>query len=433
MNFLGLNFLVELFWKLCFNISFLAENETIVGARSTADLVEARRKYDFSDEIIWKEKTHAPFLTILNRRLQKYSVTDPEPKIMQDGYTKVVFTLNNDAGTATEFEFTNNHGALLQTDDILMVFTTNDYSTALAEYARVVSVGDDDSGPAGAGFRSVIVSRAYEGGAAIDIDTAANFRLVHAGLTYSEGDGIGESRNVEVETVQNFTEIIKEAYEVTGTFNATDYYGPVDMQYKARKARKDFFRKFEYKLLFGRKFKKTVSNKPRRYTGGLHEHVKGTDGDSFIDFVNSATATTWNTKMETVFTVGSESKLCLAGPGLMTLLDNAFTGTAYNYTKNEQLSRNYLIRVKTLELSHGSLNVVREQALAELPSYTKTGFILDLMYLQYMYMKGRDVQILKNVQNNDKDTEKNAIFAEIGLHRAFGGDEGTHFWIYNLD
>jgi hypothetical protein len=47
-----------------------------------------------------------------------------------------------------------------------------------------------------------------------------------------------------------------------------------------------------------------------------------------------------------------------------------------------------------------------------------------------MYLKGRDIQILKNVQTNDKDTEKNALFAEIGLHRSFGE---SMFWIYNLD
>ena len=91
-NFLGLNFFVDLFVNMVFNIHYLDELETIIGARSTDDLVTSRRKYDFSDQIIWKEKTHAPFLTILNRRLQKYSVTDPEPKIMQDGYTKIVFT-----------------------------------------------------------------------------------------------------------------------------------------------------------------------------------------------------------------------------------------------------------------------------------------------------------------------------------------------------
>ncbi len=430
LDFFGIEFIVKLFWNLMFNFTSIAELDTIQGARSVDDLVEARRKYDFSDKIIWKEKTHAPFLTILNRRMAKYSVTDPEPKIMQDDYTQIIFTLNNDAGTGTTFELSNVQGALLQANDILYILQTSAYVTTRAEVVLVQTVGAEDGGPAGAGFRGITVARAHEGGSEINIATAANFRVVHSGLTYAEGDGIGESRNVEVETKQNFTEIIKEAYEATGTFNATDYYGPVDMQYKARKARKDFFRRWEYKLWFGRKFKKTVTGKPKRFTGGMHEFIFDEQSANFLDFGNSATNTTWNTQSETMFKLGSEAKWVFGGPGLMTLVDNAFTAAASVYTRNEQLSKKYLVKVMTLECTHGTFHFVREQALGDLPSYTNTGFVVDLPYINYMYLKGRDIQILKNVQTNDKDTEKNALFAEIGLHRSFGE---SAFWIYNLD
>ncbi len=417
---------------------WISEADTIAGSRSTADLITTRRKYDFSDKIVWKEKTHAPFLTILNRKLQKYRVTDPEPKIMQDGYTQIVFTLNNNAGTGTTFELTDNEAKLLQADDILGVLNINAYSTEEMEYCLVTIVGATGSGPAGAGYTAVTVVRAYgttgtrtsSGATGHDISTASQWRVVHMGTTYEEGAGIGESKNVEVTTIQNYTEIIKEAYEVTGTFDATDYYGPVDFQYKARKARKDYFRKLELKFLFGRKAKYTVGGKPKRTTGGIREFMYDTAATQFIDFGNSGTAVTFNTKMETVFLAGSEEKWLFAGPGLMTLIDNAFSGAAANYTKNEQLSRNYLIRVSTLELTHGTLHIVREQGLADLTMWTKTGWIIDMPYVYYMYMAGRDFQILKEVQTNDKDTKKNALFGEIGLHRSFGE---SHFWIYNLD
>ena len=112
------------------------------------------------------------------------------------------------------------------------------------------------------------------------------------------------------------------------------------------------------------------------------------------------------------------------------MVDNAFSGAASVYTKNEQLSREYLVEVQTLKTSHGYLDFVREQAFADLPIWTKTGYVVDLPYYYYMYMSGRDIQILKNVQTNDKDTMKNAIFGEIGLHRSFGE---SSFFIYNLD
>lgn len=417
---------------------WISELDTIAGARSTDDLITTRRKYDFSDKIVWKEKTHAPFLTILNRKLQKYRVTDPEPKIMQDGYTQIVFTLNNNAGTGTTFELTDNQAKLIQADDILGILNVNAYSTEEMEYALVISVGATGSGPAGAGYTAITVERVYgttgtrtsSGATANDIATTAQWRIVHMGTTYEEGAGIGESKNVEVETVQNFTEIIKEAYEVTGTFDATDYYGPIDFQYKARKARKDFFRRLELKFLYGRKAKYTVRGKPKRTTGGIREFMYDTASTQFIDFGNSATNTTFNTKLEDVFINGSEEKWLFAGPGLMTLIDNAFTGQASIYTKNEQLSRNYMVRVKTFEGTHGSLHVVREQGLADLPMWTKTGWIIDMPYTYYMYMAGRDFQILKEVQTNDKDTKKNALFFEGGLHRSFGA---SHNWIYNLD
>lgn len=420
------------------NICEVAEGGTIVGARSTSDLITDRRKYDFSDKIVWKEKTWAPFLTILTRKMQKYRVTDPEPKIMQDGYTQLVFTLNNNAGTGTTFEFTDDEAKLMQADDILGVLNTNAYSTEEMEYCLVTAVGATGSGPAGAGYTAVTVSRAYgttgtrtsSGATGQNIATASQWRITHMGTTYTEGAGIGESKNVEVTTLQNYTEIIKEAYEVTGTFDATDYYGPVDMQYKARKARKDFLRRVELKMLYGRKAKWTVAGKPKRTTGGTREFMYDTASTQFLDFGNSATNVTFNTQMESVFRSGSETKWLFAGPGLMTLIDNAFTGAASIYTKNEQLSKNYLVRVKTLELTHGTLHVVRNQALADLPMWTKTGWILDMPYMYYMFMAGRDFQILKDVQTNDKDTKKNALFAEIGLHRSFGE---SHFWIYNLD
>ena len=430
----------DLIWNLMFLKFSISELDTISGSRSTGDLVTTRRKYDLSDKIIWKEKTHAPFLTILNRRLAKYKVTDPEPKIMQDGYTTVVFTLNNAAGTATSFEFTDNEAALMQAGDVLGILNANAYSTELMEYALIQAVGAAGSGPAGAGYTLVTVQRAYlttgtatsSGATGQNISTASEWRVVHLGTTYHEGAGVGEAKDVEVETKTNYTEIMKEAYEETGTFSKTNYYGPANFQYRARKARKDFMRRLEYKLFFGRIGKVTENGKPKRSTGGIHEFVYAaeTDGTHFIDFGNSATPTTWNTKSETFFTNGSESKWVFAGPGAMTLIDNAFVGQAHVYTKNEELSRKYLVKVKTLDTSHGTLNFVRTQCLSDIPIYTKTFFVLDLDYFNYMYLMGRDIQILKNVQTNDKDTTKNAIFAEIGLHRSF---EESHYYGYNLD
>ena len=415
--------------------SGVAEGGTISGARSTDDLITTRRKYDFSDKIVWKEKTWAPFLTILTRRMAKYKVTDPEPKIMQDGYTPIIFTLNNAAGTTSTFEFTDAIAALLQPDDVLMIVETDDYTTNEAEYALVTAVGAAGSGPAGSGYTAVTVSRAYEGGSAKNIATAANFRVISSGITFAEGTGVGESKNQEVTTDYNYTEILKDAYEVTGTFDKTNYYGPVDMQYKARKARMDFMRRLEYKLFFGRRFKKTVAGKPKRFFGGIREHIidnphTGVAAGNLLDFSNSATPTTWNSKAESIFKVGSDRKTVFAGPGLITLVDNAFSSAASVYTKNEQLSREYLVEVQTLKTSHGYLDFVREQAFADLPIWTKTGYVVDLPYYYYMYMSGRDIQILKNVQTNDKDTMKNAIFGEIGLHRSFGE---SSFFIYNLD
>lgn len=417
---------------------WVEEGGTIVGARTTDDLITQRRKYDFSDKIVWKEKTWAPWLTILNRKMQKYRVTDPEPKIMQDGYTQLVFTLNNAAGTGTTFEFTNDEAKLMQAEDILGVVNANAYSTEEMEYCLITNIGAEDSGPAGAGYTSVTVTRAYgttgtrasSGATGQNIATASQWRIVHMGTTYTEGAGIGESKNVEVTTVQNYTEIIKEAYEVTGTFESTDYYGPVDMQYKARKARKDFFRRLELKFLYGRKLKYTVSGKPKRFTGGAREFMYDTATTQFIDMGDSATPATFNTKFESVFKTGSEEKWLFAGPGLMTLIDNAFSGAAQVYNMNEQLSRRYMVRVVTAELTHGALHIVREQAVADLPIWTKTGWVIDMPYIYYMYMAGRDFQILKDVQTNDKDTTKNALFGEIGMHRSFGE---SHFWIYNAD
>ena len=422
-----LSFLRILFYGSYTKVLGIAEGGTVVGARSVDDLITTRRKYNFSDKIIWREKTYAPFLTVLNRRLQKYQVNDPEPKIMEDDYMPVIFTLNNNAGTAAVFELTDAQGDLFQPGDVLAVIAATGDPTTMTEYALVTSVGLDGSGPAGAGYKAIGVTRQYVGSATMNISTAASWRIVHMGLTYSEGDGIGLSVDQEVATVYNYTEIIKSAYEVTGTFNATDYYGPVDMQYKARKARLNFFRRLEYKLLFGIRGKKTVNGKPKRFTGGVLEHVPTANK---LDFGGATLATTWNTKAESIFNVGSEEKMVFAGPGMMTLVDNAFSGSAGNYTKNEQLARNYLIRVMTLELTHGTLNFTREQALADLPRWTTNGFCLDLQYYQYMYMKGRDIQILKNVQENDKDTEKNALFAEIGLHRTFATSQ---FFLYNID
>jgi hypothetical protein len=262
----------------------------------------------------------------------------------------------------------------------------------------------------------------------MSITTAASFRVINKGVIYAEGEGIGEGRDVEVTTKQAYTEILKESYEVTGTLEATDYYGPVDMQYKAKKARMNFMRRWEYALIFGRMGKRVVNSKPKRATGGMFEMI--IDASGTVDMGNGCTPVIFNTMSEAWFNVGSERKLLLAGPGALTLIDNAFTAATYVYTKNEELSRKYLIKVSTLEMSHGTVDIVREQALADLPSFTRTGLVLDLPYLYYIYMKGRDIQILKNVQVNDKDTTKNALFGEIGLHRSF---ETSHRYIYNMD
>ena len=86
------------------------------------------------------------------------------------------------------------------------------------------------------------------------------------------------------------------------------------------------------------------------------------------------------------------------------------------------LTKKWGFEVFTLETGHGLLHLMRHPLFTEYDTstegYAYDCLVVDPAYVWIMIMKGMDVRVKANVQDNDEHTKKNEIYAQLGLRRS---------------
>ena len=386
------------------------------GFIGVSSILTTRRKYDMSDEMIYRDRVIAKFWNILSRKMEKMKVNSYEPKMLDYAPEANVFPIANDASTGTSFTIANTYAQQLQAGDHIVISpkTVDAGVQSAVETVEVQSVGT-----AGVTNTTVTVIRNNGEGGAGSVDVAiADHDLIWAGNANMDGGPSGYPISKEPGIIQNYVQqFTKDVGETRAEKNETSVYGNMNINTKARMKRELLIEEVDWALTLGTLGKTWVDGAAKRRTRGVVGYV---DSANLVDMTGKMGAPEFaEVANDTLFAYGNKrkEKWLLAGGGFCNYLDNIGWNESL-YQRNAEYTRIVGFNVQEINLRAGRLQVV------EMDTWRGTGWwdaalVLDMDYLSYMYVD--DLQIAKDTaDNNVKWNRKQwTMFGDIGLFAAY--------------
>lgn len=241
-----------------------------------------------------------------------------------------------------------------------------------------------------------------------------NDKLVISGFADREGNGAPDSVSFDPTTEYNYTQIFKTAVSLTDTLKNTYLRTGSKEQEMLTKALKLHMGDIERAIFFGKRaIENENTSQPTRYTGGLLQTIT-----NVVDAASAgATATVLTEKefdrilVENVFAYGSKEKLAFIGPKVAANLQEI----GKNRWQPTAVAGTYGVSMTRYATFAGDLMVHVHPMFRQIPGMESSMIILDVPYVNYRYMKGRDTQLKRNVQAPDVDGSKHYYLTECGL------------------
>jgi hypothetical protein len=359
----------------------------IIGTRGTESLAPEQKYIEMSDKIKMLVPDETPFTTFL-QQLSKMKTGWPEYKSLEDDVLPRFDAVVGAGGTAATFNVAT--GTKFRPADIII-------ATRTGEQMRVESVAGN----------AITTTRAASPVALVDAD-----EILIAGSAQPEGDLSRVPVSVNPTPVQNYTQILRRSWELTGTaYSSENETDPHDWDYQAAKVGIEHKRDIERTLLFGVPSKVTASNgQPMRTTGGLFYFIKTNQMDAGGGF----SETEFNTWSRTLFKYGAKRKVLMGSP-LATSVLNTFPMSKVRISQTE---KKYGINVTTFTSPFGELGLVTNWEL-EGAKYGGVLVAYDQANLKYRMLQNskanRDSHVNTNIQPPDADTRRDEWLTEMGL------------------
>jgi hypothetical protein len=359
----------------------------IIGTRGTENLAPEQKYIEMSDKIKMLVPDETPFTTFL-QHLAKQKTGWPEFKSLEDDVLPRFDAVVGAGGTAVTFNVAT--GTKFRPADVII-------ATRTGEQMRVESVAGN----------AVTTTRAASPVALVDAD-----EILIAGSAQPEGDLSRVPISVNPTPVQNYTQILRRSWELTGTaYSSENETDPHDWDYQAAKVGIEHKRDIERTLLFGVPSKVTASNgQPMRTTGGLFYFIKTNQMDAGGGF-SEAEFNTWS---RTLFKYGAKRKVLMGSP-LATSVLNTFPMSKVRISQSE---KKYGINVTTFTSPFGELGLVTNWEL-EGAKYGGVLVAYDQANFKYRMLQNskanRDSHVNTNIQPPDADTRRDEWLTEMGL------------------
>jgi len=370
-------------------------SELTIGLRHTGNINQLRRKLDVSDRISLLQPNKAP-LTVLLRKLAKKPTINPIFYWFEDDLQPKWDAVDNTNGYgANDTSIVVDRASLYNINDLVKVPSTG-------EVMLVTSVDPVNN--------TITVKRGI--GETAPASLANDDPLVIIGNAHKEGSLAPEAKGTIVETVYNYTQILRTTVKVTKTQEASELYGGSDRLYQRRKKAIEHAVDIERAFLFGERSEDLSGSEPRRTTRGVISFLTA-NTDNILDVSSDGKLSEGLLVefFESLFRYGSSKKVCFASPRLISIF-NAFGRDKIRTVVGEET---FGIKVMQYISAHGELQLIKHPLL-EGSVYGKYGIILDLEEdIKYRPLKGRDTMLNTNIQPPDADYVMDEYLTEAGL------------------
>lgn len=395
----------------------------VAGLRGTGDWGTDERPKNFREMILFRNPNGSAPIFALMARVQKESTDDPEfswwdePNdivrlqvngALGSGDTVVVVDSADPSAAAPD----NRWGVAshLKPGDQLLVEPATDNATYNHEVIEVDTVSSDTT---------FTVKRGVQGTTPAAIGDDAFLFLI--GNSYGEGTPAPQAASRNPIKYSNFTQIFKDAYEITGTAEQTrTRTGDPVRNDKKRKAF-DHSRAIETAILFGRKSETTDSNgKPKRTTDGLRATIPA----KTTTVLGTLNVTNFLNAASPVFDFDSaagDQRIAFCGNGALNALNlmiHTDTGTEFQWGARERV---FGMNFRELIIPQGQLFVRPHPLMNRHALYNNSMFLVDFSALRWRPLRNRDTRMQDNIQLPGEDNRKGQWITEGGLEVRHGG------------
>ena len=375
----------------------------IAGLRGTGQFSTDFRPTNYRELFTLLEPNGTAPLSALLSMTTSESTDDPKFNHFRDELPARVLTVNASAlvgdGTLTVTNADDNN--FVVPDTLLLNTTTNEIVRATANGSTT----------------SLTVVRGASGSTAAAM--AANQRLVIIGHASTEGSGKPNPVSFDPTTDYNYTQIFKTGVALTNTQKATYLRTGDKEQESITKALKLHMADIERSFFWGRRFEENgTSAQPRRFTGGLFNMVTNVvDAASGFTTANTITENEFDRLLiENIFAWGGKEKVAFCGPRVIANLQKI----CKSRWQPTQVEGAYGVSMTGYSTFAGDLMVSLHPMFRQIPGFDSAMVILDLPYVKYRYLDGRDTDLRRDVQANDTDATEHYYLTECGLEMTQG-------------
>jgi hypothetical protein len=367
-------------------------NTKITAPESTANVPAERRVRDVADRIAYLDPNAAP-LTLLTQKAKSFSVFNTKFEwIEKDLEARWAQADGTYADDDTAVDVAAGTGDYFSAGDIVKVPSTG-------EVFRVVSVSGD----------TLTVVRGIGGSSAAIADEDDLLILSSA---FAEGSASGAEKS-HIETYPyNYTQIIRTAFGVTGSEDASENYTGKDRsRLRAEKAIQHKI-DIERTALFGERALDTSStSNPRRYTGGFLYFADSNRKD-MGGTMTMAEIEEWCQDLF-AHTASGDTRVVFMSPLATSVVDQL----AINAIRLVPSDKTFGIAVRELVTAHGTLMLVKHRLLVNGPGGSGYGgymLAVDPGKFGYAYLRGRNTKLRMDIQAPDVDGFKDEYLTECG-------------------
>ena len=361
------------------------------------------------------QDTPTPFTKFLSM-VPSSSVKDPQFRIYEWRLPMMAWTQTDaqaDPDVTLVFEVVDGTGDGIKIGDFLKNERTGEIVRVTARTANNFTAGE----------------RGW--GVGTGINSAVNDVWRWVGDAYAEGTDAPEAVSRRASVIENFCQIFKDSADITGTAKETDMRPFKSWTQLKAEALERLMIKMESSFLWGIQHETTGANgKPFRTTGGFYELI---DAAGYSTDMSSITIDMLENELQTVFTYGSKKKMALIGYTALNYINKLVRdNTVFNFNAPLPKTQTYGLNVRTLTCPFGELGLIPHPLMAESAEYTDHCYIIDPKYVEYVYLRNRDVKWKDNSQGPGYDQQKGHFLAECGLRLALPECHAAWYGISSL-
>lgn len=399
----------------------------IPGLRGSGNWGTDERPKDFRESILFFNPAGDAPIFALTGRAGKKTVTDPEFNWWAESMNIIrlqtnlgatlaagdtTITVNSPDPTASTPGVVYGTATHLKPGDVLLVEPSADNATFNHELIEVESVLSDTQFTARRGVGGTSAS------------TIANdVYLTKIGSAYAEGTSAPTATSRNPIKYNNYTQIFKDSYELTGTADATEARTGSAWSNDKKRKMFDHSRDIEWSMLFGRKAETTGSNgKPKRFMGGMREFVPATN---VTVFGAAVTMNSFMDALEPMFDFSmpgsGTTRAVFMGNHALIELNKVIAGTTnidFNYDGQVDV---YGLKFHRYIMPFGEVLLKSHPLLSRHGLYKASAFVLDFNAIKYTCLKGRDTKVKDDIQADDEDVRRGYIQTECSLMVDGGG------------